>query len=244
MLSVNAIPTVYEGTGLCGIVFGENAKYLPSTAFEKGLILDVSAAEILQEKGIDVGLRSCRALPAGILEDFGDGMPPVSVYWATDLCDVEPDAAAQTLSRFVTVDSANEKRAFPAAYLYENANGQRFLVYAFRSQNQPETSGMYWSYGRGKQIADAITWLAGRALPAVCVGNPHLYCRCNEDGNSVVAAYFNCTADGIDSTEVHFARDVASVNILGGKGYQKDARTVVLEDVRSFGYVAIEADYK
>ena len=39
MLSVNAIPTVYDGKGLCGIAFGENANTLPDEAFENGLIL-------------------------------------------------------------------------------------------------------------------------------------------------------------------------------------------------------------
>ena len=55
MLSVNAIPTVYDGDGLCGICFGENAKYLPDTALDKGLILDIAAAELLQARGVDVG---------------------------------------------------------------------------------------------------------------------------------------------------------------------------------------------
>ena len=85
-----------------------------------------------------------------------------------------------------------------SAYLYENKQGQRFLVYAFRSENQPETSGMYWNYRRGEQIANAVEWLCGKPLPVQCTGEPFGYCRCNEDENSIAVAYFNCTSDGIE----------------------------------------------
>ncbi|MBR5528515.1 MAG: hypothetical protein IKV97_05865 [Clostridia bacterium] len=57
-LSSCSIPTVYEGCGICGIVFDENARNLPLEALENGLILDIAAAEILTERGIDVGLES------------------------------------------------------------------------------------------------------------------------------------------------------------------------------------------
>ena len=58
MLTDNAIPTVYEGNFGVGIAFGENARHLPKEAFENGLILDIRAARILMEQGVDVGLES------------------------------------------------------------------------------------------------------------------------------------------------------------------------------------------
>lgn len=244
MLSVNAIPTVYEGRGLCGIVFGENASDLTDEALQGGLILDVTAAEVLQKRGIDVGLRSASPLDMTVLEDFGIGTP-VSVYFATDLCNVHVAEGARVISEFVDTDYlANApRRRVPSAYLYENAQGQRFLVYAFRAQNQPENSGMYWSYRRGAQIAAAIEWLGGKPLPVDCTGEPYGYCRCNENENSVAVAYFNCTSDGIETLDFKFARDVKNVSIIGAKGTKTDARTVRVEDVRGYGYVAIEAEY-
>ena len=244
MLSVNAIPTVYDGRGLCGIAFGENVNALPDEAFENGLILDISAAEILQELGIDVGLRKCKPLNMSVLEDFGEGTP-ISVYRSTELCDIVTDDDAKVISTFVDTDYLNSplRRRAPASYLYENKQGQRFLVYAFRAQSQPETSGMYWNYLRGKQITEAVEWLGGKPMPVACYGNPFGYCRCNEDETSVVAAYFNCTVDGIDKLDFKFSRDVKNVKIIGGTGKQTDVRTVVLEDIRAFGYVAVEAEY-
>ena len=243
MLSVNAIPTVYEGKGLCGIAFGENANYLTNDAINSGLILDIDAAEILQSRGIDVGLVESKPLMLNVLEDFGDGLP-VSVYWATDLCDIKTADSARVLSEFVDTDYLTEpRRRTPSAYLYENKDGQRFLIYSFRAQNQPDSSGMYWSYGRGAQIASAVEWLGGRPLPADCNGHPYGYCRCNEDDSSVAIAYFNCSPDGIDSLDITFSREVESVKVIGGSGRQTSPRVVTLKDIRSFGYVAVEAKY-
>ena len=78
----------------------------------------------------------------------------------------------------------------------------------------------------------------------VLLYNPFLYCLANEDEKSVAVAYFNCAVDGIDETEVTFARDVKNVRVIGGTGEQIDARIVKLFDIRSFGYVCIEADYE
>lgn len=244
MLSVNAIPTVYEGKGLCGIAFGENAKYLTDEAIGGGLILDMDAAEILQSKGIDVGLIGTKPLKLNVLEDFGNRLP-VSVFGAVDLCDVKINERAKVISEFVDTDYFTEPGyRTPSAYLYENTYGQRFLVYAFRAKNQPDISGMYWSYGRGKQIANAIEWLGGKPLPVECCGHPCGYCRCNEDDTSVAVAYFNCSPDGIDKLKVTFNKSIKNINIIGGRGTQTDERTVILEDIRSFGYVAITAEYK
>ena len=243
MLSVNAIPTVYQGNGLCGIAFGENAKHLTDEAIGGGLILDIDAAEILKSNGIDVGLIESKPLRLNILEDFGDGKP-VSVFGATDLCDITINEIAKVISEFVDTDYFREPRyCTPSAYLYENKDGQRFLVYAFRAKNQPDTSGMYWSYGRGEQIANAIEWLGRKSLPVKCFGHPYGYCRCNEDDDSVAVAYFNCSPDGIDKLKFVFNKSIKSINVIGGRGTQTDERTVILEDIRSFGYVAITAYY-
>ena len=243
MLSANAVPTVYRGTGLCGICFGENAKYLPDNALENGLILDVTAAELLQERGVDVGLLSHSPVTSMVLEDFGTGEDARSIFGATDLCALQSTPTASVSSEFVEFFHLGEQKRFVACYRYENAKGQRFLVYGFRAESQPAHSGMYWSYGRGAQLAREIPWLCGKTLPAVCTGHPFLYCRSNESEDSVAVAYFNCSADGIDEATVTFARDVKSVQVIGGSGEQVNKHTVRLFDLRSFGYVCIEAEY-
>jgi hypothetical protein len=49
--------------------------------------------------------------------------------------------------------------------------------------------------------------------------------------------------DGVDEAIVTFARDIKLLRLIGGKSAQTDARTVKLCDIRSFGYVCIEAEY-
>lgn len=243
LLSANAIPTVYEGAGLCGIAFGENAKYLAPEAFERGLILDLTAAELLQTRGIDVGLENATPLAFGALEDFGFGYP-TQISNAAALYALAPKTGAVAKSHFVSTNYCERERGREiASYIYTNARGERFFVLGFRAEAQREDSGIYWNYLRGAQLADVIPWLGGKTLPAVCTGHPHLYCRCNEDEGGVSVAYFNCSADGIDRATVTFARPVTSVRVLGGKGRQVDAHSVELEDIRAYGYVCIDATY-
>lgn len=244
LLSVNAIPTVYDGDGICGIAFGENATHLDERAFQNGLILDATAAELLQTKcGIDVGLKSCKPLDITPLEDFGIGTP-VSVYWSTDLCEIEVAEGARVISQFVDTDFLNDapRKRVPSAYLYENAQGMRFLVYAFRAENQPDNSGLYWNYRRGEQIASAIAWLGRTPLPVTCNGFPYGYCRCNAKDNRVAVAYFNCGPDGIDALDFRFDGRIKDFRIIGGTGELTDDHTIAVHDIKAFGYVAIDAE--
>ena len=243
LCSANAIPTVYEGAGLCGIAFGENAKYLTPSAFEKGLILDLSAAELLQARGIDVGLDHAEPLAFGALEDFGEGYP-TQLSNASALYALTPREGGVAKSWFASTNYCESVRGREiASYIYMNARGQRFFVLGFRSEAQREDSGVYWNYLRGKQLSEVIPWLGGKDLPAVCTGHPHLYCRCNEDADGVAVAYFNCTLDAIDKATVRFARPIKDVRVIGGAGEKIDARTVELRDIRAYGFACIEAQY-
>ena len=54
-LNANSIPRTYEEDSV-KVVFGENGKYIPEEALSDGLILDIVAARLLQQRGIDVGI--------------------------------------------------------------------------------------------------------------------------------------------------------------------------------------------
>ena len=240
ILTSNAIPTVYEGDGLCGIAFGENAKYLPDSAFNKGLILDVTAAEYLQTKGIDTGLRSVVDSSVAVHESFENGYPYTEHFDTKSVCLVEADVNAKVLSWFTSCEMFDDKKT-PAAYLYENANGQRFLVYACRADSLRDSSTIFWSYGRAAQIAESIEWLGGAPLPAVCLDNPHLYALCKESDGEVAMGYFNCHVDEINNAKVIFSKKVKSVEILNGEGSVVDDHTVVIKHIKAYGYVGINA---
>jgi len=239
LLCAHAIPTVYEGDGLCGIAFGENARSLPDTARRHGLILDIKAAHILQQQGIDVGLLSAKREIGGYMELFDGASPDTDLYNTSVIYRVTVKQEARILSRFISNELFSEEKS-PAAYLYENSNGERFLVYAFDSEDQQDSSSLYWSYGRGKQIADALPWLAGTSLPARCERNPHLYAVCKEKDNTLAVAYVNGNVDEIIDATVRLSKSARSVRFIGCTGTQTDDKTLIIDTIKPYGVAALE----
>ena len=148
-------------------------------------------------------------------------------------------------SRYLTSYSSNEPfstETFPAAYRYENENGERFLVYAFDAEDQFDSSSLYWSYGRGKQIADAVEWLGGSPLPARCERQPHLYAICKQSDRLMALAYVNCNVDEIVNAKIMLAVPARAVRFIGCTGEQIDDTTVVIRYIKPFGFAAIEIE--
>lgn len=228
------IPTTYEGEGYFGMAFGENAKYLPGSAFRKGLVIDLKAAKILQERGIDVGLLSEKKAEAHLSECFPDYETEISAYCQTALYEIEISEKAEVLSRYKGegVDS-------PASYLYENSSGQRFLVYAFVSDDCLERSNCFLSYCRGKQLTDNAEWLEGERLPFVCGDEPMLYCILKEDDNSFAAAYINCKEDEVFDMKINLSFTPRNVRFINCNGKAED-KIITVDYVKPFGYAAVE----
>ncbi len=197
LLANNSIPTTYRGTGICGIVFGENARHLPDEAFSKPLILDIRAAKILSEKGKDVGLVSCGALLTSTTEFFppfdGEtvGLNPIGPFAApTELCD-----KATVQSFFLLPDGAR----IPSCYTYENRDGGRYIVYCFDASRAPE--GVMRQYIRPRQLAQLLRE-RDCPLPIECFGNPDLYILCKSDDKSTAVGFWNCHADFVRNAAV------------------------------------------
>lgn len=239
LITPHAIPTVYEGEGLCGIAFGENARCLPKTAFKKGLILDIKAAQILQGQGIDVGLRSAEPMVGGFIEQFGGQSPDTDLYATTVVHRITVDGRAEVLSRFIS-NEFFAKETFPAVYRYENENGERFLVCAFDAEKQKDSSSLYWSYGRGRQIADQIEWLGGAPLPFRCERHPQLYAVCRRDEVGMAIALVNCHEDEIWDATVTFDEPIDKVTFHACTGSRIDEHTVKIDYIKPFGFTALE----
>ncbi len=233
ILSPNTIPTVYEGEGLCGIALGENAKYLPESAFKKGLILDTKAALILKDRGIDTGIKSAKRIPCNFRESFDGRLS--QLFDSSYVYELEIDERADVKSRFVGLSMFDE-RALTASYTYENASGQRFLVFAFSAEELRENSLLLRSYERGRQIAEAVEWLGGKPLEASCIGHPYLYTVQKEGA----AAYINCHPDEIYDAKITLARPAKSVRFIGCTGRQTDDTTVIIDNIRAYGFAGIE----
>lgn len=213
LLAAGSIPSVHHGTGCAGIAFGENARHLPPEAFEKPLILDIRAAKILRELGVDVGLDTLGDAFVPAREYFPDEneytalyAPPTAFAYA-----VTPKSEAKVQSYFETADGAH----YPASYIYQKADGARFLVYTFRGDTAHEE--IYRNYMRPRSLAKALEAF-GAPLPFVCHGNPDLYLLAKGDTSSLAVGLWNCHADSAERIRMQLNEPYAAADFCGCTG--------------------------
>ena len=156
------------------LVFGENAKTVPAEALEGNLILDAVAAQILAERGVDVGLVSVEPMAKPNAETFaGNYTYPVDTagrFWHMHTAE---GACAQS----------SYDNGAPALYTYKRKNGSLALVYAFDMETVRFDSVSMKNYSRRQQIL-----IHGElGIPAAAAEDPGLYviCRKNEDKMAV-----------------------------------------------------------
>lgn len=233
MLACCAVSTVYEGSGVCGIVFGENARTLPAEALENGLILDIEAAQILQQQGIDTGIKEIgeTLIPTTeyfINEDECVALTPSPTFCSVKLCD-----RTEVQSRFITTGGE-----FPASYLYENESGQRFLVFTFEGYFNSE--GLWRQYTRARQLASAVKWLSGKALPAeINVTDPDIYTMCKKKNGSLAVGLWNFSPDTVYEPEIKLAEKYDSITFINCLGRLEENR-VQLSDISPCGFAGFE----
>ena len=232
-LTANSIPSVYEGPGVCGIAFGGDAETLPPEAFEKGLILDAEAARILAGRGVDTGVLA-----------VGDPVDAGGEYFCREGYTVSHSGGALarplTLRPEATVLSelkTENGAALPLSYVYKNAAGQRFLVFAFEALFASQS----WMrcYLRQKQIAEFAAE-AGDGLPAFCPGHPELYVLAKQAGSRVAVGLWNLFPDAIDAPRVTLSAPATSVKSLACKA-TAGGNTVTLSPIPAYGFAFFEA---
>ena len=235
MLAQQAIPTVYEDGAYPVIVFGESARHIPLEKLKNGAILDAGAAMLLAERGVDVGLLSATA-GSFSAEYFADADDSVRGLGSLPLMRLEVKEGA-------AVDSLLLPDRTPGSYRYENAAGQRFFVLAMRTYEAlPIALEPYQNhYHRGRRLVSAVEWVAGRKLPAVCLGNPYLYMICAEsaDGSALSVALFNVFEDSILVPEVTLAKSYGKVRTVNCTAQLQGDR-LTLSEIPAFGFAAFE----
>lgn len=233
MLATHAIPTVYTGLGTVGIAFGENVKYMSEGALDNGLILDVTAANILQRQGIDVGLD-------GVNEDItidkeyfpSQNRAVMAASCPAKAIKVKADATIQSVFR-------GEKETYPVSYTYQNAQGQKFLVFAFDGYYMSEH--IFKQYARGQQIEAFIAWV-GKQLPASMSGNTDCYMLCKENATSKAVWIGNFFVDECLNTTVVLDKSYNKVEFINCTGTLKGNQVHIDEiaPYASVGFVVSE----
>ncbi len=227
-LSYNSIPTVYEGQGITGAVFGENARHLPADAFERGLILDISAAEILFEKGIDTGVSEFgEKIKSGDYEMFSDNGNRINTMSA-NIRDIVLKSAAEIMS----FTEKNGKK-IPMSYFYENTDGNRFLVLNIIPDiNNPN---ILRHYERNRQYTKAVRRLSGEGLPAEISGHPALYMQCKEKDGELSVGLWNFFADAVLDPVVSLGKSYRKIEFINCSG-ALEGNKVRLTDISPFGF--------
>ena len=205
----NSIPVSYGNEDCPYLAFGENARHLTEKELKNGVITDALGAKILMSRGIDVGITSMErmAVPSSEYYIPYDEYACISVHGGGKFYDMTIKDGAKVVDEFImstpglgvcnAVDGAPRK---PACFLYENADGYRFMVYSFIGETvhalHEWAFGLSRNYCRQKQICDGVKWL-GKPLPATCNGNPDLYILCKKDENSMTVGLWNLFADSV-----------------------------------------------
>jgi hypothetical protein len=226
-LAYNTIPTVYEGDGICGIVFDENARNLPLNTLKNGLIIDIAAAEILMERGVDVGIQQIGKAVKGSEEHF--------------LCDDNYILTNGAISYQITLKSSAEilsdtdtpQGVIPLSYRYENTNGHRFLVLNINTRSQADS--ILKHYARSRQYREQIEWLSEQALPAYVYGHPAMYIQCKKDKDSLAVGLWNFSADTAIEPVVELAKPYSKIEFLNCHGTLNENK-VYLTDITPFDF--------
>lgn len=218
MLGSCGIPTVYRGNGMCDSVFGENARAHDLTLLWEGTMLDAVSAVILTERGVDVGLDAYQKPLClrnyTLLRTDDPAYKAFITNGSVKALDATLKPSAEPL---LYATHKDEEHAF--AYRYENAEGQRFLVFLFDGQSiYSETrigiSGLLQNYATQRVLTRTLPWVARRPLPAHCTGNPELYLMCKKDEDSMSVGLFNCFADALAEPVVYLDGDYNRIECL------------------------------
>ena len=232
-LSHFSIPTVYGEETDCAVVFGQSARYLEK--LPKKLILDVVAAQILQERGFDTGLRGKKEVGSPTGERVGEtkyrsiGCHYLKAY------DCTLDSNAKVESYFTVGGGAPYE--IPATYRYESG-GTEFLVLTADTYASERPSSALRSYYRQTQLLNFI----GRAYPYI-EGMPGIYTICKdgeENGKPTRAVLFvNICEDDLFDFTIKLDKDYSSFEAYGIEGELCGREIKVKTTVAPYGAFAI-----
>ncbi|MBQ8882889.1 MAG: hypothetical protein IJY70_05845 [Clostridia bacterium] len=260
-----SVPTSYDDCDYAGVAFGENARYLTKDQLDQGIITDLKGAKILTERGIDVGLVGYTRVHSNPSEEYfpaddisvmvGKPSPFPVRFYKTELRN-----GAKVISNFCYGDNVLEfgeyeasfdenepKEDFPACYLYENKDGQRFCVYTFVAlnvQNRDIYNGFngdfFVNYCRQNQILSSAEWVAKKKLPAKSTHNPYLYILCADDKDSRVIGLWNLWEDEIFSPQIELDEPAKEIIYHFTDGYTDGCMVKLTKPLKPFECAFLE----
>ncbi len=238
LISAASVPTKFYGNG-AGIAFGENIKYVKKNAFSDGLIIDIDAAIILHNNGVDVGI-----------SDIGDTITPYSEDFSNGECTRLGSVRSRNIIASENAEIAStlnfKNGTCPGSYYYENEDGHKFLVLNFEAYGYTfhnENDSFYKNYLRQHQIVSFYEKFTGKKLPCHIKNNPFIYiiAKKSDDETVMSVCVFNFSADAITNGVIELDDDYTSIEFLAGSG-KLCGNKLTTEKIPAFDYIIFEVN--
>lgn len=239
LLAKNAIPTVYNGEGVCAALFGENARHFDASEYKEGAILDGAAAAILKEQGTDVGILSFdgwQDTDIGFIRDEKTGISNTA-YKASERLMLA--SFKDGVIPVLTTSAGGQERVY--AYKYENAGGQRFLVFAFCADSMVKNPIHWRAYEMQSALLREIEWIAKKPLPIKTVHAPELYTLCEKGEDHTSAILLNCFHDSMLDPVIELDREYGHIEFLNCSGRIEGKRVLLDQSIPAYDFVAFRA---
>ncbi len=203
MLGLLSIPTTHTDASDIGIAFGENVHTLEK--LPKRLIIDLSAAEALMKKGVDIGVTETRPAPIPEFEIFGREKA-VNYNGHGRFAKFTLKASARTVTEF-----SAEDELFPASHIYDNGS-TKFFVLGFDAYSVRQNSALFLSYIRQKTLLDFV----GK-IPHIS-NNPCVWTIVKRDKHETAILYLNIFEDPLLDATIKLDKVYSSALLTGAKG--------------------------
>ena len=238
ILSKNSIPTSHRPSGYPLCICGESARQIDLDLISDGALLDISAAEILSERGLDVGLLSSKKVSfvRETFKEYNDFVPVSAPNYTKKIKCAEN---AEILSFF--------EDGSPSSYRYENKDKKRFNVLAFDIYGANSVSFSAEScigesginYYRQEQIRDAVEWIGGKKLPAFVRKSPNLYILSSKGDEKMSVLLMNHFMDEVFDPVVELDKSYSEIRFVNCSG-RLEGDKVYLDTIPAYGVAAFE----
>ncbi len=225
-LGINSIPTTYGNDYDCGIVFGDVVNYVKT--FPKKMIIDGTAALLLQERGYDLGISSYKRAVQPTAEKFGNSLPLRYHWGATQYYQMQLKDGIIHESVFVDINGSE----YPSSYRCVS-NGTEFLVLCIDGETSDGSSHALQSYYRQQQLLDFI----GKKYPYI-QGQPGVYTLCKDGENERAVLFVNISEDDLFDFDIQLDKTYSSMEMLGAEGELCGDKIVVKSVVPAYGVFA------
>lgn len=240
------LPTSYIGNGV-NVLTEEAGRFVSEEALKNGSIIDFNSAQMLMDRGIDVGIEEYSAYVPKGYAGFAD-VPEEYYIDEDEYVRLDPGVKLNTIKHKVGVKVLTKfcfgDERVDGAFLYENADGMRFMVLPFNVADVIPTvkakAGWINTYARRRQVLQYLDWL-GKPLPAYTVGNhPYLYQLLKENDKALAMGVWNFFDDKIKNLRIKINVPFKDVRFVNCEGHIEGDCAILDTTLYSYEFAGVE----